>query len=169
MVLKSCLRALVKMGYQCTFGIMQAGQLNPWQGGPPHRNVTSPLWENTCFFLLYSFPSITFFSSRLQSSVNTVEALLLSLKALAAGSYISKAQCVSAKPVHGDPCSTLHTQRIYPDSLASSLSGVGLGLSLPSTFLQTAQLPLVKRIQIKLRSHNISLTTICPVPRHTSC
>ena len=26
MVLKSCLCALVKMGYHCTFGIMQAGQ-----------------------------------------------------------------------------------------------------------------------------------------------
>jgi DNA (cytosine-5)-methyltransferase 1 len=26
MVLKLCLRALVKMGYQCTFGILQAGQ-----------------------------------------------------------------------------------------------------------------------------------------------
>ena len=26
MVLKSCLRALVRMGYQCTFGILQAGQ-----------------------------------------------------------------------------------------------------------------------------------------------
>ena len=26
MVMKSCLRALVRMGYQCTFGIMQAGR-----------------------------------------------------------------------------------------------------------------------------------------------
>ena len=26
MVLKLCIRALVKMGYQCTFGILQAGQ-----------------------------------------------------------------------------------------------------------------------------------------------
>ena len=33
LVLKLCLHALVKMGYQCTFGVLQAGNFGVPQGG----------------------------------------------------------------------------------------------------------------------------------------
>lgn len=32
--------------------------LNPWHGGPPHNNSTSPFWGNLCPFASYSFPCL---------------------------------------------------------------------------------------------------------------